>query len=323
MSVRRFAIAASIIVCIADLSAQEVILRGEVREARSREPLEGAIVRILGSSIGTATDPLGSFEIRLEAGIYDVQISHVGYRGRRVRSLELKAGLDTTLIVLMEEEAVSTGPVIVTASRRSQSFEDAPVSMALLDAEEIVARVPVNADEALRSVSGVSMVEDQISIRGSSGYSRGVGSRVLLLLDGIPLLTGDTGEINWESIPVQQIERIEVVKGAGSALYGSSALGGVVNIITRDIDDAPRTLLRAFGGVYDRLPYDGWNWSHRRRQLSGVSASVSGRPGGIGLLVHAHQTMDESYRQNDVAHRYGLYSKVTWEDSDGGSWQAT
>lgn len=314
---------AAVILGIGRLQAQDATVRGDVRDARSREPIVGAVIRIPASPFGTSTDTTGAFVLRLAPGDVEVIVSHVGYRTRRIRSLRLEAGSDTTLNLLMDEEAVATGPVIVTASRRSQSFEDAPVSMAVLEAEEIVARVPVNADEVLRSVSGVSMVDDQISIRGSSGYSRGVGSRVLLLLDGVPLLTGDTGEINWESIPVQQIERIEVVKGAGSALYGSSALGGVVNIITRGIGEETRTLIRSFGGVYDRFPYGEWNWSDRRRRFSGISATVSGRPGGLGFVVHAHQTMDESYRQNDVAHRYGLYSKLAWDEAGGASWQAT
>jgi iron complex outermembrane receptor protein len=62
------------------------------------------------------------------------------------------------------------------------------------------------------------MVEDQISIRGSSGYSRGAGTRVLVAIDGIPFYTGDTGEIIWEAVPVNQIQRIEVIKGSASSL---------------------------------------------------------------------------------------------------------
>lgn len=314
---------AAMTLLVGRLQAQDATVRGDVRDARTREPIVGAVIRVPASPYGTSTDTAGVFMLQVPQGHVDLLVSHVAYRTRRIRSLRLAAGSDTTLNLLMDEEAVATGPVIVTASRRSQSFEDAPVSMALLEADEIVARVPVNADEVLRSVSGVSMVDDQISIRGSSGYSRGVGSRVLLLLDGVPLLTGDTGEINWESIPVQQIERIEVVKGAGSALYGSSALGGVVNIITRGIGDETRTLIRSFGGAYDRFPYGEWNWSDRRRRLSGISATVSGRPAGVGFVVQAHQTMDESYRQNDVAHRYGLYSKLEWDEDGGATWQAT
>jgi iron complex outermembrane receptor protein len=305
------------------LQAQRTTVRGTVRDASTRDPLAGAIVRIPESPFGTSTDTSGAFVFQVDAGTFDLVVSHVGYRTVRFTALRRAASADTTMAILLTEDAVTAGPVIVTASRRTQYLEDAPVSMAVLEAEEIASRVPVNADEVLRAVSGVSMVDDQISIRGSSGYSRGVGSRVLLLLDGVPLLTGDTGEINWESIPVQQIERIEVVKGAGSALYGSSALGGVVNIITRGVPEETRTVVRSFGGVYDRFPHERWNWSERRRRISGISATVSGRPAGVGVLIQAHQTMDESYRQNDVAHRYGLYGKLHWDGQEGTSWEAT
>jgi outer membrane cobalamin receptor len=69
-------------------------------------------------------------------------------------------------------------------------------------------------------VPGVNLVDDQLSIRGSSGYSRGAGARVLMAIDGLPFYTGDTGEIIWEAVPVNEIETVEIIKGASSSLYG-------------------------------------------------------------------------------------------------------
>ena len=103
-----------------------------------------------------------------------------------------------------------------------------------------------NLENALRYVPGVNMTEDQISIRGSSGYSRGAGSRVLLALDGIPFYTGDTGETIWEMIPTAVIKRVEIIKGAASSLYGSTAIGGVINVITNDIPKNPPTFFKVF-----------------------------------------------------------------------------
>ncbi len=320
---RLIAVALMGIFCACGLTAQEATLRGIVRDAATREPLMGAVVRIPDSPYGNSSDEAGRFVLAVPPGTWDLLVTHIGYRPTHLSGIHLMPGKDTSIVVLMLEEALTTGPVVVTASRRMQALEDVPISISVLDADDVARRVPVNTDEVMRTVSGVSMVEDQISIRGSSGYSRGVGSRVLLLMDGVPLLTGDTGEINWESIPVQQIDRIEVVKGAGSALYGSSALGGVVNIITKGISGPVRTMVRSSLGTYDRFPHAMWNWSNRRRRVSGISAVVSGRPGPIGFVVHAHQTMDESYRQNDVSHRYGLFGKLQWDEASGSSWQAT
>ena len=124
-----------------------------------------------------------------------------------------------------------------------------------MDAAEIRQRNSTSLDDALRYVRGVNMTGTQVNIRGSSGYSLGAGSRVLMLLDGIPFFAGDTGELNFEAIPMGQVDRIEVVKGASSALYGSNALGGVINIITKPIPETPETIVRTYGGMYNRPTY--------------------------------------------------------------------
>ena len=93
------------------------------------------------------------------------------------------------------------------------------------------------------------MIQYQVNIRGSSGYSRGTGTRVLLLFDGMPFLTGDAGEIIWEAIPVWQIDRVEIVKGAGSALYGSNAIGGVINVITKETSPRQNLRFRTYFGM--------------------------------------------------------------------------
>jgi iron complex outermembrane receptor protein len=134
------------------------------------------------------------------------------------------------------------------------------MSVSTMDAGSISRRNIITLDDALRYVPGVNLTEYQVNVRGSSGYSRGAGSRVLLLVDGIPFVTGDTGEMNFETLPVGQIERVEVVKGAASALYGSSALGGVINVITKRIPEQPETRIRAFGGFYGTPSFPQWDW---------------------------------------------------------------
>ena len=118
-----------------------------------------------------------------------------------------------------------------------------------------------------------NMNSTQMNIRGSSGYSRGVGSRVLFLIDGIPILTGDTREVSYDVIPTYLIERVEIVKGAGSALYGSSALGGVVNMMTKEIDQLPHYYLKMYGGLHSQTAYPQWNWSDKSRSPNRISRS--------------------------------------------------
>ncbi len=251
----------------------------------------------------------------LPAGSFDISFSLVGYTTQTDRQITIQPDTTLHLDVLLAQAPIQAEQVVVTASRREQSLRDVPVSVSTVTSKMIADRLSVTLDDALRYVPGVNMMSDQVNIRGSTGYSRGVGSRVLILIDGLPFVTGDTGEINWETFPMFQIDRIEVVKGAGSALYGSSALGGVINVITKEISESPEVRFRIFSGIYDKPVYSEWDWSSSPRFNTGGYISYSNRIGSFGYLLSVSRTVDESYRENDVYHRWGLYSKFNYNFS--------
>ena len=275
------------------------------------EPLVGAIVLVQGSVRGTTTNLKGEYKIAdLPPGKYTVTVSMVGYLRHSVAGVEVEEGRDVVANVTLTSSPVQFDQVVVTASKRQQSLDEVPVSLSVLDAGEIRQRNALVLDDALRYIPGVNMTGFQVNIRGSSGYSRGAGSRVLMLLDGIPFITGDTGELNFETIPIGEVDRIEVVKGASSALYGSNALGGVINVITKDISERPSTTVRLFGGMYNQPPYDQWKWSSKSRFLNGESVSHSYRSGDLGVSLFLSRQFDDGYRQNDYRRRYNFYVKV-------------
>ena len=142
--------------------------------------------------------------------------------------------------IVLAQEVLETDGVVVIANRREQDVLTVPVSVAVMAPEELAVRNILSLDDALRQFSGVHVQGNQVSVRGSSGFAYNVGSRVLLLLDGLPLLSPDTDGIPFESLPFAQIARIEVLKGPGSALYGGGALGGVINVVTRRFADSPK-----------------------------------------------------------------------------------
>ena len=78
----------------------------------------------------------------------------------------------------------------------------------------------------------VHIVDGQANIRSGSGWSYGAGSRVMVMVDGMPLMNGDQGGVEWQLVPMENISQIEVIKGASSVLFGSSALNGTINIRT-------------------------------------------------------------------------------------------
>jgi outer membrane receptor for ferrienterochelin and colicins len=275
------------------------------------EQLVGAVVMVQGTVRGTTTNLKGEYRIAdLPPGTHTLLVSMVGYQRVTRPDVVVETGKETVVNVELRSSPVQFDQVVVTASRRPQSLEEVPVSLSILDAQEIRDRNALVLDDALRYIPGVNMTGFQVNIRGSSGYNRGAGSRVLLLLDGIPFITGDTGELNFETIPIGQVDRIEVVKGASSALYGSNALGGVINVITKDIPEQPSTQVRFFGGMYNKPSYGQWDWSTKSRFYNGQSVSHSYRSGDLGVGLFVSRQLDDGYRRNDYRRRYNIYAKI-------------
>jgi iron complex outermembrane receptor protein len=140
----------------------------------------------------------------------------------------------------------------------------------------------------------------------------GLGSRVLLLVDGVPANQGDRGGINWDVIPVDRVERVEVVKGAGSALYGSSAFGGVVNLITRELPEGWHGRLRATMGAFANPPHDVWGFRDFTGIQNGLDVAGSYGRDAVrgGVSIGARHT--DGYRQQDRADHWQVTGKGDW-----------
>jgi outer membrane receptor for ferrienterochelin and colicins len=314
MEMIRRLLATALLACVAlPVFANGGTLSGRVSAATDAkpEPLVGAVVLLQGTVRGTTTNLKGEYRLTdVPPGVYTLVFSMVGYQRETRTGVRVEANGETMINAELHAVPVQVDQVVVTASRRPQSLEEVPVSVSVMDAKDIRERNALVIDDALRYIPGVNMTGFQVNIRGSSGYNRGAGSRVLMLLDGIPFITGDTGELNFESVPVGQVDRIEVVKGASSALYGSNALGGVINIITKQIPEGPSTQLRFFGGTYDQPSYDSWKWTDKQRFYNGQSVSHSYRSGNLGVALFLSRQFDDGYRRNDYRRRYNVYAKI-------------
>ncbi|HEX9933906.1 MAG TPA: TonB-dependent receptor, partial [bacterium] len=214
-------------------------------------------------------------------------------------------------------------------SKRRQRLEDAPTSVDVISSDAIRMRNVSSLDQVLQNTAGFSVIDGQIDLRGSTGFNWAAGSRVLMMVDGHPLINGDTGGINWDAVPVEEVERVEVVKGAGSALYGSNAMAGMVNVITRDPSSAPETRARLSWGFYDKPAYSGWTWTDRfytERIRNGdwnpvhslsfeeTDLSHSRQIGQIGLSLNASRKRSSSYIQNGDYSQWsaGGKAKIEW-----------
>ena len=108
--------------------------------------------------------------------------------------------------------------------------------------------------------AGVDVIENQVNIRGGAGWSYGAGSRVLVLVDDMPMLTADAADAKLDFLPIENCEQIEVLKGAASSLYGSAALNGVVNFRTGYAGLKPKTKVMIYNGMFGNPDEKSWIW---------------------------------------------------------------
>ncbi len=285
------------------LNAQTFEISGVVSDTAGN-PLTGANVVIMGSNLGAASNFKGLFNIKgLKQGEYSLKISSIGYSTLYIPNIAIK-NKSISIKVILHEIAIQSEQVVITASKYKQRISDLPVSAEIIKSDFISRKDITDLADAMRYAPGVNMVDDQISIRGSSGYSRGAGTRVLVEIDGIPYYTGDTGDIVWEAIPTIAIDHVEIIKGAASSLYGSSAIGGVVNVITKNIPATPSNYVKTSFGFYDKPSYRIWDWSKELRTFTGLTLSHSQRIGNLGLSFTLTRLADMSYKQSGFYTRY-------------------
>ncbi|MBN2031102.1 TonB-dependent receptor [bacterium] len=275
-------------------------ITGQIVEARSGDPIPGANVLLLGTIMGTAADRQGRFIIvSVSPGEYTIMVSAIGYK-KEERRIQTVAGEEIHLVFRLEETVLLMDGIAVTANRYQQSLDKLSTSMDIIPAQEITNRNIVSADHVLRYAPGVNTLEGgQVTIRGSSGFNFGMGSRVLVLLNGNPVMTGDNWSINWYAISTSTIKQIEVMKGSGSALYGSSAMGGVINIITEVPENESHIHLRTFTGFYNHPSYKEWRWTDKRNHYEGTSLDISTHLGPISTLISSNYQTTTGYKEND------------------------
>jgi len=275
-------------------------------------PIARVNIFLVGTNYGTSSDDNGRYLIQnIPPGKYKMEFSAIGFEKFRLDNVLIT---DRSLVidVVLKEIIIESEEVLVTAGKYEQKKSDLPVSAEIISGAEFLEKNYSNLEDALRHVPGINMTEDQISIRGSSGYSRGAGSRALLAIDGLTIYTGDTGEIVWEMIPVTELKQVEVIKGAASSLYGSAAIGGVINALTRDISKVPLTIVNGFYGFYDKPHYSEWDWSGERRPFSGLTLSHSNTFGKFGFNASFTRLEDLGYRQDDFFKKYTGFLKAVF-----------
>lgn len=247
--------------------AQTGTLTGTFTEAGNGEPVPFATVSGPGGT-GTTTDFDGKYKLTLPVGTHQIKFSYVGFTDSTY-TVNITEGSQTVLNHKAVTQTVRLGVTTVVGGKFKKELGEEIVTVEVLDRNIIDNSSAFKMDEAMEKVPGVTIVDGQANIRGGSGWSYGAGSRVLVLVDDIPLLTADAADVKWSFIPTENVEQVEVVKGAASALYGSSALNGVINVVTAWPKNEPYTKVIMYTGFTENPSDPAYNWWGRNQPLFG------------------------------------------------------
>ena len=201
---------------------------------RSRSgPVEQAEVRVGESAV--ATDAKGSAALTLPRGTFELTVSRFGYETARLR-LTIAVSAPVEVTVDLKEESVLTENVVVTATRTTQRVQELPLRVEVVPQEEIDEKLfmtPGDVSMMLTETNGLRVQVTSPSLGAASVRVQGLRGRYTqILADGLPMY-GQTGSVGLLHIPPMDLGQVEVIKGVASALYGASALGGVINLVSR------------------------------------------------------------------------------------------
>jgi outer membrane cobalamin receptor len=310
LSVVFFVVHASHVFC----QTNKILLQGQITQINNAEVIPGTTLIINPGNIITTTDADGAFKILLEKLNYNLEVRSVGFKPLK-RTIDLtKHEYDVyTLNFQLETDEQMLGPIVVTAAKFEQNLQEVVVSMEIIKPKFIEHSNQTTMETAVEQVPGVTVIDGQANIRGGSGFSYGAGTRVLVLVDDLPVLAGDANDVKWSFIPIENVEQVEVIKGASSALYGSSALNGVINMRTAFPKDKPETKISFFTGIYDN-PSDinkKW-WGDETQTTSGASLSHRQKIKQLDFVIGGQYFNDEGFRKGEVEERFRVNLNVRY-----------
>jgi iron complex outermembrane receptor protein len=285
-------------------SAQNATLSGVITDQSTGEALISATIKL--GETGTVTDFDGTFQIDIAPGDYTVEISYVGYE-TYTENLTLSEGEQKQFDLALNSQSTLLNTATVTSGKFEKPLGEVTVSLDVLQPNLIENTSKVTLDQALEKIPGVTIIDGQANIRGGSGFSQGAGSRVLLLVDDMPILQADAGFPNWDDVPLENIEQVEIIKGAASALYGSSALNGVINVRTAYAKSEPVTNISTFGTTTFMPEDTSGVWWDSAPMTYGGSISHRRKIGKLDLVVGGYYLNQETHNQ-DTYKKYGRFN---------------
>ena len=302
-----------VVICPAAMFAQgSGVLIVSVRNQDG--PVAGAEVSV-GPAVAT-TNADGIASLSIAAGRVDVVVTREGY-DPAATPVEIRAGMDTRVDIELQPQSEIEETVIVTATRTERRIEDQPLRVEVVPADEVqekIAMAPGDVSMLLAETNGLRVQTTSPSLGGASLRIQGLSGRYTqILADGLPLYGGQSGSVGILQIPPMDLAQVEVIKGVASALYGMSAIGGVVNLVSRRprADQPEREVLVN-------------QTSHRGTDAALWMTQAVNDRWGVSFLGGTHWQQrsdldDDGWTDLPMFRRMQARPRILWDDGEGRS----
>ncbi len=312
-------------------AAEPGTVKGTITDRTDGEAVVGASVMLENTTFGAATDLDGNYTIQnVPAGTYTMRVSSVGYSPYS-RSVTVAAGQTITISPQLGQTTVMASEIVVGAALYEQDRLEVPITTCVINEEGIRQGNCASLDQVIETTPGVTVTRSAgysaatVQIRGSNTYQGGgIGTRVNAFYDGFPINSPETGGIVWTNVNMNAADKVEIVKGAASTLYGSAAMGGVVNVFG-SMPDKFEVKAGVSGGFYDSPPdsdkseyrddYTPWLWN--------AYVGIGNKTDKLNYSVLYTHSEDDGYRDNSQTELNDVKLKARYDIDSGQYLQLT
>lgn len=290
--------------CTQGLFAQERVVTGRVIDAETGRPVSGAAIRVAESLTGCTTNNEGLFELSLPEHAERIRISHLAYEPESYRVTQTDKDIEIRLV----ERYVNMNPVVVTGTGTHRRMDNTPIPVQVYSAKDLRTANVTNVQEAMMKLNpSVSFMTNGM---GTTMSMNGLTDRYILVLENGKRLAGDD---TYTRIDMANVKRIEVLSGAASALYGSDAIAGVINIITDDAQNKANVTSNTRYGSHNQFTQSvnadfqvgkfGSFTSYQRQQSDGWQLNPYTEDDD-GNLVATNKEASTAYHSNTIGQRF-------------------
>ena len=291
----RFLILITILSCLSNsLFSQTAKIEGFVRDDKGNLIVGASVIYRKDITFGASTNEKGFYELSIPGGLCRIIVRYTGMISDTV-SIEISENEVKNVDFTLNSYIKEFQQVDVKVGKFDKPIQEQTVTMLVLKPEMIENKNTRSIESALDQTPGLNILDGEPQIRGGSGFTFGVGSKVAVIVDDMPMLSGDAGRPEWGFIPVENISQIEVIKGAASVLSGSSALSGSVHIRTAYPTSKPLTKINVYSGFYSVPNSPNSKWWNQYPGINGLNFLHSKMYGNLDLVVGGNLNMDHGY----------------------------